>query len=180
MTNDMEDKVLYEGNYIVLKDRNGWEFMTRPNCNGVVFVLPITNEGDFVLIEQFRPPMDCNVIEICAGLSGDVPGQGDESPYESANRELLEECGYEAKNMTMVCEGPISQGSSDIFSYFFIATDLTKMDTGGGDESEDIIVHHVKPANIFSFLFDQKTEGKMIDPKIFTALFFWTCGGIKI
>ena len=166
----MAGKTLYEGKYLAMKSRDGWEFTTRQNATGVVFVLPITNEGDIVLIEQYRPPSGCNVIEICAGLAGDL---GEETMESAARRELIEECGYEAGYMDLVCEGPIAQGSSDTYSYFYIAYHLTKVSEGGGDGSENIIVHHVSRNRIHEFLKEQKDLGKMIDPKIFTPLYFW-------
>jgi len=167
----MEDKILYEGKYLAMKSRNGWEFTTRPNATGVVFVLPMTDDGHIVLIEQFRPPSGCNVIEICAGLAGDL---GAETMENAARRELVEECGYHAAKMDLVCEGPIAQGSSDTYSYFFIATGLTKVSEGGGDGSENIIVHHVRQDELAKFLNEQMELGKMIDPKIYTPLFFWS------
>lgn len=166
---DGDVEILYEGNYLTLVSRDGWEYMTRSNATGVVFVLPVTDDGEIVLIEQFRPPSKSNVIEICAGLAGDV---GEETMEEAARRELVEECGYEAGKMRLVCEGPIAQGSSDTYSYFFIATDLKKVGKGGGDSTEDITVHVVPLDELDEFVSKKKEEGKMIDPKMFAALNF--------
>jgi ADP-ribose pyrophosphatase len=75
--------------------------------------------------------------------------------------------------MQLVCDGPIAQGSSDTYSYFFIATGLKRVSAGGGDNSEDITVHHVSMNHLDEFLDEQEKLGKMIDPKIFTPLYFY-------
>lgn len=164
----MPDKIVYDGKWIRVIDRDGWEFMTRPNVNKVVFVLPVTDSGDYVLIEQYRAPSDRFVIEICAGLVGD---EGDETPEEAGRRELVEECGYMAGKMHHLCDGPISQGSSDIHSYFFAATEIIPVEgAGGGTADEKIKIYHVSPSDIDYFLGQMASAGRLIDPKIYVAL----------
>ena len=77
-----------------------------------------------VLVEQYRPPLDAHIIELCAGLAGDVPGKEDEPLEDAARRELLEECGYDAEHLEFLTEGPPAQGLCDEFLTFFKATGL--------------------------------------------------------
>jgi ADP-ribose pyrophosphatase len=57
---------------------------------GAVGVLPLTPDGDVVLVRQFRQPVRRALLEIPAGLL-DVPG---EPPEVCAARELFEETGF--------------------------------------------------------------------------------------
>ena len=60
-------RILSEGNYLGLYERDGWEFADRPNATGVVGILPLTSNSEVILVEQFRRPVNARVIEIPAG-----------------------------------------------------------------------------------------------------------------
>ena len=75
MNNDI---TRYAGRYLSLLERDGWEFASRNNASGVVVLVPVTDHGEIVLVEQFRKPIGKNVIELPAGLVGDH-----EDPHES-------------------------------------------------------------------------------------------------
>ncbi|MGE5436928.1 MAG: NUDIX domain-containing protein, partial [Syntrophothermus sp.] len=62
---------------------------------GGAVVVPITKEGKVVMISQFRYPFQKVMIEFPAGKL-----DKDESPDKCAPRELEEETGYTAKNIT--------------------------------------------------------------------------------
>ncbi len=172
---DMSDQdltILHEGRFLRFMNRNGWEYVQRKNISGIVLVVAVTDDDEVLLVEQFRPPVGQNVIELCAGLAGDIPGQEDEDLTVAARRELLEECGYEAETMEFLMEGPPAQGLCDEYITFFKASGLRKVDDGGGDESEDIIVHKVKLKGIDAWFDAQRKLGKMIDPKVYAGLYF--------
>ncbi len=57
-------------------------------------MLAITDENKVLLIEQFRPPLGKTVVEIPAGLAGDI-SEG-ETADRSRTTRALEETGYEA------------------------------------------------------------------------------------
>ncbi len=163
---------LIKGRHLHFVTRGSWEFVTRPGISGIVLVLAVTDDAEVVLIEQYRPPVDAQVIELCAGLAGDLPEYEGESLEDAARRELIEECGYDATTFEWLTEGPPAQGVCDEYLTFFKATGLTRVSEGGGDDSEDIIVHHVPIADVRSWLENRRKTGTLIDPKIFTALYF--------
>ena len=74
---------------------------TKKETNGIdavcVFarVIYADKPTEVVLVRQFRPPLGCQTIELPAGLI-DVG----ETPLEAAKRELKEETGYVAKNVS--------------------------------------------------------------------------------
>ncbi|MFT5323528.1 MAG: ADP-ribose pyrophosphatase [Planctomycetaceae bacterium] len=170
MTDSADNTTLYEGQFLSLASQNGWEFATRVGSTGVVAIIACTDNDEVLLIEQFRPPVGKTVIEIPAGLAGDITGSESEAFETAARRELLEETGYSATNMRELQTGPSSAGLTDELITFFEATDLTKVDEGGGDDSESITVHKIPRANLRAWLDQQAASGKLIDPKIAAAL----------
>jgi len=160
-----------EGKYLGLYSRDDWEFSDRPNATAVVGILPITSDGQLVLIEQYRIPVQSRVIEIPAGLVGDEEEFKDESLADCAARELLEETGYRAGVITPLLSGPTSPGMTPEITHLFAATDLTRESEGGGNDSEDITVHHVPLNDLASWLEQQQTAGRLIDSKIHACMF---------
>jgi ADP-ribose diphosphatase len=72
-------EVLFEGNYLRLLRRGRWEYVQRTRSTGIVVLVPITEAGELVLVEQLRPPIGKRVIELPAGLAGDIAGAEDEA-----------------------------------------------------------------------------------------------------
>lgn len=62
---------------------------------GAVAVIAVTDEGKLVLVEQYRKALERSIIEIPAGKL--EPG---EEPVMTARRELEEETGYGAHQLT--------------------------------------------------------------------------------
>lgn len=68
------------------------EYIVHP---GAVLVVPVMDDGRFVVERQFRYPNNRVFLEFPAGKLD--PG---EVPLETAKRELIEEAGYEARRWT--------------------------------------------------------------------------------
>jgi ADP-ribose pyrophosphatase len=172
MAKQSKDKVLCEGKHIRLLQRGTYEFASRKKLSGIVAIVAVNGEGKLLLIEQFRPPVGKRVIEIPAGLAGDVAGHETEALASAAQRELLEETGYQAKSMKAVGEGPPSAGICDEVITMFVARGLKKVGDGAGDGSEDITLHEVPVARVPAFLKRKAREGCLIDLKVYGALYF--------
>src|SRR5690242_9257947 len=97
--------ILCEGRHMSMVARGKWEYVTRATKTPAVAIVAITNDNRIVLVEQFRIPAGESLIELPAGLTGDVAGSEHESLVESAKRELLEETGYEAAHWTKLTSG---------------------------------------------------------------------------
>jgi ADP-ribose pyrophosphatase len=168
MNNDI---TRYQGRYLSLLERDGWEFTSRSNATGVVVLVAVTDEREIVLVEQFRKPVSQHVIELPAGLVGD---QGDttETRLTAAARELQEETGFEAAHLEVLMDCPSSAGMSDEIVTFVQASGLRRTGPGGGDDSEDIQVHVVPLNQADSWLKDQAAAGKPMDPKIYAAMYW--------
>ncbi len=177
MTDQREPEVEWAGKFIDVVRIGRWEFVRRKNITGIVGIVPVTRDNKLVLIEQYRPPIGGKVMELPAGLVGDIPEHSQEPLERAARRELLEETGYEAERMDVLFEGSVTPGLCDEQITFFLATGLRKVEAGGGDETEEIVVHDVPMESLADFLNDKRRRGILIDLKIYSALFFLRQGG---
>lgn len=163
-------KILHTGKFLRLVQEGSWEYVQRVNCHGIAVLVPVTDDQKIVLVEQFRIPLHKNVIELPAGLIGDV--DANESLSAGAARELEEETGYRPHVLEEVFEGPISSGLSGERMTFFKASRLEKVGAGGGDPTELITVHEVPLTHLTDWLAHKRTQGILIDPKIYIGLYF--------
>ncbi|SRR6056297_972482 len=165
----MPDVTHYKGRYLSLVERDGWEFAARP-VPVVAVLVAWLDEARLLLVEQYRTPVGSRVIELPAGLVGDSPGNGDESVAEAGHRELIEETGYRAGSIREIMRCPTSAGMTNETAVFLAATELERVGSGGGDDSEDITVHAIDQHRLDAWLRQQYAAGKAIDPKVYTAL----------
>ena len=165
-------EILFEGHFLRVKKKGHWEYVERCKTSGIVGILAITDRREILLVEQFRLPVNKRVIEIPAGLAGDITGEEDEALATAAKRELLEETGYEAQQMEFLTEGPPSAGLSTEVVTFFQAQSLRKVSEGGGDGTENIQVHAVPLAELQSWIETKRKEGCLVDYKVYAALYF--------
>ena len=91
---------------------------------GAVCVVPLLENGDVVLVRQYRHATGARLLEICAG--GLKPG---EDPLEAARRELEEETGYLAGKLVERARFWTTPGFTTEFMYLYEATELVKTHT---------------------------------------------------
>lgn len=164
------NRILYAGNYLTLASRNGWELVSRRHR--VAVMVAWTPAGELLLVEQFRIPVARRTIELPAGLVGDEAGREQESLLDAAQRELEEETGWRAGRLEEIMPCPTSPGMTDEMAVFVRARELVKVAGGGGDDSEDIIVHRVGRSEIDAWLKEQRRRGLVIDAKVYAALYW--------
>ena len=168
MDRPSEQATLYAGQHLTMVRTGTWEYVSRNIPKPCVGIVAMTDAGDVVLVEQLRPPIGRTSIEIPAGLSGDIEGCEDESLVEAAKRELLEETGYAAKKWTEIGSGYSSPGLTDESVVLFLARGLEKVSAGGGDDSEDIVVHEVGIDDVPRWL---NENGHAADLKLMAGIF---------
>ncbi|MBO9469587.1 NUDIX hydrolase [Endozoicomonas sp. G2_2] len=166
------DRTLHEGEFLRLKRRDHWEYVERANARGAVVIVALTPNNEVLLVEQPRFPVQAQVIELPAGLVGDIEGEENEALEVAAARELEEETGYRAARFEYLCAGPPSAGLANEIIAFYRAFDLERIDGGGGDDSEQITPHAVPLAEVEGWLAAREAEGVRIDPKIYAGLYF--------
>lgn len=164
------DRVLAETPYLNLIQRGKWFFVRRPNSSAVICVAAVTDRG-LLLVEQYRPAVQSNTIELPAGLAGDISGEEDEAILAAAKRELLEETGYVAEEWEELLPMPSSAGLTNELVTLFRARKLTRQHRGGGDDTEDITVHEIPLSEVKDWLFAQAASGKLVDARVFAGLY---------
>lgn len=93
-----------------------------------VAVVPLHDDGTVVLLRQYRHPLGRTILEIPAGKL-DVPG---EAPADAARRELLEETGLEASELTELVVFANSSGWTDEHTTLYVASGLQDADRPDG------------------------------------------------
>ncbi len=164
-------KTLHETRFLGLYERDGWTFCERPNARGVVGVLAITDDEKIILVEQFRKPINRRCIELPAGLVGDEEEHQDEPISHTAARELEEETGYTAAEITRLAACPTSPGMTSETTHLFLAAGLTKTSQGGGIDGENITVHVVPLRSLTLFLNKKENEGCSVNQMIYASLY---------
>ncbi|MCO6043084.1 NUDIX hydrolase [Aeoliella sp. ICT_H6.2] len=162
---------LHRGKHLELIGQGHWEYATRTIASGAVGIVAITPDRRVILVEQYRIPVGRNVIEIPAGLVGDTAEVAGEPLLTAAQRELLEETGYESGEWTLLAEGYSSPGLTDEAVTFYLAENVRKTGLGGGDEAESIIVHEVALDNTDEWLSAKIEAGDGVDFKLLAGLY---------
>ncbi len=170
-----ERRVLAEGKFLRLVAESGWEWVERVNASGAAVIAAVTGDDRMILVEQYRIPMHCRVLDLPAGLVGDDPGTAGEAMIDAARRELFEETGYEGTDWRFAVSGPASPGlATEVYS-LFIVRDVKQTGPGGGDAREKIEVHAVPLAELDSWLDAKRRGGVIVDPKIYLGWAFLGC-----
>lgn len=167
---DAPVETLYRGRWLSLRKRGRWEYVERNNPGGAAIVIAVTPDDRVLFVEQYRVAIESRTIEMPAGLVGDLAGQEDEGILLAAQRELEEETGWRCSRSTLLHQGPSSAGMSTEMIAYMRAFDLVKVGAGGGDASENIVVHEVPLKEAGAWLFARAAEGYSIDPKVFAGL----------
>ena len=164
--------VLAEGRFARLVAQDGWEWVERVNTSGAAVIVALTKDRRILFVQQYRIPMGGPVIELPAGLAGDLAGSEDEHVAEAARRELLEETGYQAERFEILTEGPSSAGLANETYTLLLARDVVQVGPGGGAEGEQIEVHAVSLQDAPAWLEDRRRQGIYVDPRVYAGLFF--------
>ncbi len=142
-----------------------WEAVK--SYDSVAVLLYHTQKEAFVLVKQFRAPvfMNCKehtyTYELCAGI---IDKQC--SVKQIAKEEIDEECGYDVplQAIEKITSFFTNVGVSGSKQYLFYAAidDTMQVHSGGGIESEEIIVEYLPLKNAKTFMYDEskaKTPG---------------------
>ena len=125
-----------------------------------VCIVPIDNDGNVVLVRQYRKPAEDALLEVPAG--GVEDGEISE---EAVLRELQEEIGYTADHLEHLSSFWVAPGWATEYMHAYLATGLreSRLD---GDEDENIQVVRLRFDEAVSML---KT-GEINDGKTIAAL----------
>ena len=129
-----------------------------------VAIVPFDDDGQIILVSQFRYPVGEQLLEVPAGII-----EEGETSEQCADRELQEEIGYRAREMRFLGSFWTAPGFSDELMYAFVATGLepSRLEP---DEDEDITVVRVPVSRVREMI----EAGEIRDSKTIAALLM-TC-----
>lgn len=169
-TQETNAEILHRGQWLELKRKGRWEYVSRVRERGAAFILAITDAEEVVLVEQYRTAVAARCLELPAGIIGDEAGFEEEALADAALRELEEETGFHAARIELLFSGPVAAGLTSELAYLFHATGLTRRHAGGGIGSEDIAVHLVPRREVRAWLAARMQAGARVDARIYAAL----------
>ena len=100
--------------------------------NGAVAMLPIDDDGNLILVKQYRYPIQAAILEIPAGRL-----ERGEDPAKCAARELTEEIGLRLRSLDLLASLYVAPGYSGEVIHIFLARDLVA-DQAAADDDENI------------------------------------------
>ncbi|MBS7658955.1 MAG: NUDIX hydrolase [Candidatus Bathyarchaeia archaeon] len=172
----ISSKIIYEGKIIKVKlDEvklpNSYvttrEIIEYPNA---VALIPINNNGKLIMINQYRHSAQEVLLEIPAGTM-----EKNETPEECAKRELLEETGYEAKELKKLFSCYLAPGYSTEFIHIFLAKNLTYK----GQKME--VDEQIKVVELsFEEALEKIRKGEIKDAKTISSLLFFFTFKMKL
>jgi 8-oxo-dGDP phosphatase len=117
---------------------------------GAVAVVALDDDGNIVLVYQYRHPLGRRLWELPAGLL-DIDG---EAAHLTAARELEEEVGLAAREWRVLVDTDSTPGFSDESVRVFLATGLTEIDRPEAhDEEADMTTRRVPLAEAVRMVF---------------------------
>ncbi len=166
----LDSKIYYEGKVLKLQvDEIQYDSSKKIGIREVAIhpggavVVPITTEGKFVLVKQFRYPLQEELIEFPAGKLDE-----NEEPINCAKRELEEETGYFSDDIT--CLGKIftAPGYCTELLHIFLARNLKQRNQNREEGEKDMQILELNFDEISELI---KSE-EITDSKTISALFY--------
>lgn len=137
-----------------------WECIRHP---GGALAVPVTADGELVLVKQYRFAVRRRILEFPAGTV-----EPNEDPARTIRREIEEETGYRAMHWTKLGQFVLAPGYSDEIIYTYLAQGLEKLDRPPqGDADEDIEVILMTPTALEKAIL----EGEPVDSKSISSFF---------
>ena len=119
------NRLIHQGNVVEFRQVGlrtpGGKVIPRDlvHYNGAVVILPILDDGRVVMVRNYRYAIDCELLELPAGMI-----ESGEPPEQAAPRELLEETGYTAERFEPLGRFYPGPGTTDECLHAFLATGL--------------------------------------------------------
>ncbi len=162
----LSSRLIYEGRVVKLRvdtvrmpggRETTREIVEHSDC---VAIVAVDDSGNVLLVNQFRKPVEKELLEIPAG--GIEPG---EDPVDCVCREMREETGFLPRKVERLGGFYSTPGYCTEYLYLYLATDLTSSPLNAED-TESIRLVRVPLSQIPSLI----TSGKICDAKSIAGL----------
>jgi ADP-ribose diphosphatase len=142
--------------FTLMADAEGVGFV---HCGDAVAVVPLTDDGDVLLVVEYSPAFGREILTLVSGSQ-----EAGEQPEEAAVRELQEELGFGAGRLDLLGElHPFKYLTTRLLA--FLARDLVQSKTAG-DETHPITAYRI-PLSGFA---DLLRSGELHDAPAIAAL----------
>ncbi len=165
---ELSSRCVYQGRLLHVKEdrvrlpngqESGREYIVHP---GAVAMVPLLDNGDVLLLRQFRYPLRRDFFEIPAGKI-----DSGEALEACGRRELLEETGYRAERWRLLTTIHPCIGYSDEMIAIYLAQDLI-LEGHQRDADEFLELCPLPLAEALNWVRD----GRISDSKTMTGLFW--------
>jgi ADP-ribose pyrophosphatase len=137
-----------------------WEFPDWVN------IVPVTKEGDIVLIKQYRHALG----EVTWEIPGGAMDKEDSGPQEAALRELVEETGYSSKDLFKVAKHSPNPAIQNNWMHTFLAKECEKTQEQDLDTFEDIEVCVFSKNKVKEMILDEEIHHSIVVASLLVAL----------
>jgi ADP-ribose pyrophosphatase len=117
-----------------------WPWIITPDF---VIIVAITTGGEYVCLRQTKYSVDGTSLAPAGGYI--EPG---EAPLDAAQRELLEETGYEAGEWIALGAYPVGANRGIATAHFYLARDARKVAEPDADDLEEQHLLHLSRAEV--------------------------------
>ncbi|MCX5974779.1 MAG: NUDIX hydrolase [Coprothermobacterota bacterium] len=171
MEKRLKQNMIYQGNVLSLEKvevllasgrKTEREIVHHP---GAVAILAINEKGEILLERQYRSALKESTWEIPAGKL-----EPNESPLKCAQRELLEETGYEAAQWQHLHSIYTSPGFTDEVVHLFLAEKLL-LRKANPEFDEEITIRFFRQSDWEPYFCTKE----IVDGKTLLAFYTWKC-----
>lgn len=125
-----------------------------------VNVIAITEDGRFVMVEQYRHGLGQVMTELCAGCV-----EEGEAPLDAAKRELAEETGYTGGEWELLMQISGNPSTTNNITHCYIARGVSPTDVQHLDRTEDIAVRLLSREEVYELMVrDEMKQALMAAP----------------
>ena len=166
----IDSSVIYDGALIRVRvdtiRMNGGVIARREIIDhpGAVCMLPVTSNGQLLLVTQYRHAARQRLLELPAGTL--EPG---EDPVDTAIRECQEEVGMRPATVEPLGGFYVAPGYTSEYIYLYVCSGLEPAPLDG-DDDEDIDVVHLSLGDALAAIED----GRIVDAKSIVGILRWS------
>ncbi|HEX3015969.1 MAG TPA: NUDIX hydrolase [Desulfobacteria bacterium] len=115
-----------------------------------VNIVPITPQGEVIMVRQYRWGCGCETLEVPGGTLDSL----EEQPLAGVKRELKEETGFDCDEIVHLGSVAVNPAMQDNHCHFFLALNVDRQGEQELDETEDISLELIPLDKIIPLILD--------------------------
>ncbi|MDA3963322.1 MAG: hypothetical protein PF961_21255 [Planctomycetota bacterium] len=166
-----ESTILVRGRQLSMRRRGSTEFASRGHGSALA-IIATSKANELVLVEEHKPALKSRVLDLPNGwVPADDEPVSDSHLMAIARRRLASCTGYLASSWRQEFVGPAAPAVCDEMVTWFRARSLERVGRSQSMMEIDpsVLVHYVTRDSFDGFLTARRSEGVIVDPRIYTA-----------